>query len=110
MRKIYLLGAVLGFIIPYAFFIPFLLEHGLDVGRIVEQMFANPIASFFVVDVIVTSLVLWVFIFAEGRKLGMSHLWTYILCNLLVGASLALPLFLYFREGRLEEKAAAPAT
>jgi hypothetical protein len=31
----------------------------------------------------------------------MKHLWVYIACNLAVGVSLALPLFLYVRERRL---------
>ena len=109
MRKLYMLGAILGFLIPYAFFVSFLLQYGLDLRLFVEQMFANPIAAFFATDVILTSLVLWVFIFTEGRKLGMNHLWIYVLCNLLVGVSLALPLFLYIREGRLEELATSPS-
>ena len=52
-------------------------------------------------DVIASSLALWLFVFSEGRRLGMKHLWLYIVCNLTVGVSLALPLFLYFREGQL---------
>jgi hypothetical protein len=32
----------------------------------------------------------------------MSNLWLYIVCNLAVGVSLALPLFLFFRERKLE--------
>lgn len=39
----------------------------------------------------------------------MKHLWVYVLANLLVGVSLALPLFLYVREGRLEETRGVPA-
>jgi hypothetical protein len=65
-------------------------------------MFGNPVAAFFVMDVVVSALVLWAFIFAEGRRLGMRNLWVYVVCTLTVGVSLALPLFLYFREGALE--------
>jgi len=32
----------------------------------------------------------------------MKHLWVYIASNLLVGVSLALPLFLYVRQEKLE--------
>ena len=35
-------------------------------------------------------------------KLGMRHLWIYVVCNLVVEVSLALPLFLLFREGALD--------
>lgn len=99
IRRLYLAGAVLGVAIPYAYFIPFLLEHGLDMGLFFSQLFASYIAAFFGVDVIVSSLVLWVFVFTEGTRRGMRHLWVYVLCNLVVGVSLALPLFLYVREG-----------
>ena len=108
MRRFYLLGAILGFLLPYYFFVSFLLEHGLNIGLFVEQMFGTPIAAFFAVDVLVTSVVLWGFIFSEGRKLGMKRLWVYVLATLLVGVSLALPLFLDVREGRLEEANLAP--
>lgn len=51
---------------------------------------------------IVSSLALWIFIFSEGRRLDMKHLWVYVVCNLTVGVSLALLLFLYIWEGYLE--------
>jgi hypothetical protein len=50
-------------------------------------------------DVIVSALVLWAFIFSEGRRRGMRHLGVYVAATLTVGVSLALPLFLYVREG-----------
>ena len=102
-KKLYLVGIVLGLVLPYLYFIPFIMEHGVDVKLFIDQLFANRISAFFGMDVIVSSLVLWVFIFAEGKRVGMKHLWVYILCNLTVGVSLALPLFLYFREGKLEK-------
>jgi hypothetical protein len=98
LKRLYLIGAVLGTVLPYAYFVPFLLEHGLNIGLLFNQLFANHIAAFFGMDVIVSTLVLWAFVFSEGRRRGMRHLWVYIACNLTVGVSLALPLFLYFRE------------
>jgi hypothetical protein len=98
LKRLYLVGALLGLVLPYAYLIPFLLEHGLDMRLFFSQLFASHISAFFGVDVIVSSLVLWVFVFAEGRRRSMRHLWVYVLCNLTVGVSLALPLFLYIRE------------
>jgi len=104
MRKqLYLVGAIFGTLLPYYFFIQFLWIHGLDLNQLFSQLFANDISAFFGMDVIVSSLVLWVFVFAEGRRLGMKHLWVYIAANLAVGVSLALPLFLYVRESKLEK-------
>ena len=67
-----------------------------------SQMFANPVSGFFGMDVVVSSIVLWVFVFAEGRRAGVKHLWAPLVANLAVGVSLGLPLFLYLRETRLE--------
>jgi hypothetical protein len=58
-------------------------------------------------DVIVSSLVLWLFVFSEGRRRGMRNLWLYVACNLAVGVSLALPLFLFFRERQLNAEGRA---
>ncbi len=101
MKRFYLLGAVLGTLLPYAFFVPFVLKHGLNIPLFFSQLFANRIAAFFGMDVIVSAVVLWVFVFAEGYRLGMRRLWVYVVCTLTVGVSLALPLFLYVREGHL---------
>lgn len=103
MRKtIYLIGAIIGIVLPYFFLIQFLMEYGFDLPIFFQQMFANPIASMFAVALLITSFVFWLFLFAEGRRLDMGYLWLYVLLNLFVGLSLAFPLFLYFREGALE--------
>jgi hypothetical protein len=52
----------------------------------------------FTIDLLISSVVFWSFLFYEGRRLRMKNLWVYVAANLLVGLSLALPLFLYFRE------------
>lgn len=102
MKKLYLGLAIMGTILPYSQFIPFVREHGLNARLFVEQLFATRIGGFFGMDVIVSSVVLWVFVFAEGRRLGIRHLWAPIAANFAVGVSLGLPLFLYLRERRLQ--------
>ena len=101
IRYFYLSLCVLGVVLPYSQLVPFLREHGFDLGLMVEQFFANRISAFFGFDVVVSSVVLWVFVLTEGRRQKMRHLWVYILCNLAVGVSLGLPLFLYMRERRV---------
>lgn len=98
IQYLYLLLALLGAVLPYSQLVPFLREHGFDLRLLVEQLFANRISAFFGLDVLISSVVLWVFVFVEGRRRKMRHLWVYILSNLAVGVSLALPLFLYGRE------------
>ena len=101
-KRLYLLLCIAGTLLPYWEFLPFLGQHGLDLRVFVDQLFANPVSGFFGMDVIVSSVVLWVFVFTEGRRLGMKNLWAPIAGNLAVGVSLGLPLFLYMREGELE--------
>jgi hypothetical protein len=101
-RSLYLALCVAGTVLPYSQLLPFLREHGLDLRLFLEQLFANRIAAFFGMDVIVSSVVLWALVFIEGRRAGVRHLWAPVAANLAVGVSLGLPLFLYMRERRLE--------
>ena len=101
MKILYLLAAILGASLPLSQLIPFLKTHGLDLALFFTLLFSNSVSVFFGMDVVVSSLVLWIFVFSEGRRLGMRHLWLYVVCNLVVGVSLALPLFLLFRERAL---------
>jgi hypothetical protein len=97
-QTLYLALCVAGTVLPYSQLLPFVLEHGLDVPLLIEQLFANRISAFFGLDVIVSSVVLWVLVAVEGRRAGMTHLWAPIVANLTVGVSLGLPLFLLMRE------------
>ena len=102
MQWLYLVGAILGAALPLSQLIPFLMAYGFDMPLFFRQLFQNHVSGFFGLDVIVSSFVLWLFVFSEGRRRGMSNLWLYVVCNLAVGVSLALPLFLFFRERKIE--------
>jgi hypothetical protein len=104
MQWLYLIAAILGAILSLSQLIPFLITYGFDMPLFFKQLFQNHVSAFFGIDVIVSSFVLWVFVFSEGRRHIMKHLWLYVVCNLAVGVSLALPLFLFFRERRLNTK------
>jgi hypothetical protein len=106
-KAFYLLLCILGFALPYSQFIPWVLEHGLDMRLFLQQLFANRIAGFFGLDVLVSAVVLIGFIRKEGGRLKIGRLWLPIASVLLVGVSLGLPLFLYLRERELERRAAA---
>jgi hypothetical protein len=101
MKRLYLILAIAGFILPYYFFISFLTANGLNLSLLIGQLFATPISTFFVVDLLITALVFWVFLYQEARRRQMKRWWVYLVATLLVGPSFALPLFLYFRETRL---------
>ena len=101
-KQCYVILCAAGFILPYSQFVPFVVEHGLNMRPFVEQLFASRISGFFAFDVIVSTAVLWTFVRLEGRRLGIRHLWAPVAASLTVGVSLGLPLFLYLRERALE--------
>jgi Terpene cyclase DEP1 len=102
LRHLYLLLCVLGTILPYWKLIPWLIDHGLSVSLLCQELFATRIGAFFGLDVIVSALVLFIFIATEGRRLALSLLWLPVIATLLVGVSLGFPLFLYLRQRQLD--------
>ncbi len=101
-KNLYLALCVVGAILPYAAFIPFVCEHGLDFPLIFTQLFSNRISTAFAFDILVSSIVFWAFVLIEGRRAGVKHLWVPLAANVVVGLSLGLPLFLCMRERRLD--------
>jgi lysylphosphatidylglycerol synthetase-like protein (DUF2156 family) len=101
MKWLFLCGAIIGTVLPLSFLARFLAANGADPSAFAIQLIQSDIALLFAMDVVVSALILWLFIFVEGRKQRMKHLWIYAVCTLLVGVSLALPLFLLFRERKL---------
>ena len=102
-KQIYLILAIAGFIVPYWFFVSFLFANGLNGKLFMGQLFDTPISSFFAADLILSCLVFVRYLRLESARLSMRNSWLYILALLTVGLSLALPLFLYARERKLEE-------
>jgi hypothetical protein len=107
LKRIYLALCVAGTVLPCWQFWPFARDHGLDMELFFQQLFASPVSGFFGMDVVVSSLALWVFVFTDGRRLGVKHLWAPVVANLLVGVSLGLPLFLYLRDERIAAAASS---
>jgi hypothetical protein len=103
-KNIYLTLAFIGLLVPYYFLFKFLGANGLDIPLLLQQLFANNISAFFAVDLVISIIVFWFYIFAEANKLQMKNWWLYLLASLAIGLSFALPLFLYFRERKLENQ------
>jgi hypothetical protein len=68
-----------------------------------HQLFANRISAFFGMDVIVSAVTLMIFVRRERSHLPAAAGWLPLIAVLTVGVSLALPLFLYLRERRLDK-------
>ena len=105
-RHFYLVCCVLGLLLPYSQFVPWLLEHGLNIALFCRELFANRISSFFAMDVIVSAIVVLWFIQSEGRRLRVRLLWLPTIGTLIVGVSFGLPLFLFLRQATLDRTTA----
>ena len=93
-RHFYLVCCVLGLVLPYSQFVPWLLEHGLTITVFFRELFANRISACFAMDVIVSAVVIW-FIQSEGKRLQVRLLWLPTVGTLVVGVSFGFPLFLW---------------
>jgi hypothetical protein len=105
-RHFYLVCCVLGLIFAYWQFVPWLLEHGLNVELFVRELFGNRVSAFFAIDVIVSAIVLIWFIQSEGKRLRIRLLWLPTVGTLFVGVSFGFPLFLFLRQVTLDRTTA----
>ncbi|HEY9735873.1 MAG TPA: DUF2834 domain-containing protein [Trichocoleus sp.] len=95
-RLSYLVLAIPGALLPWAFLLDFLLGPNPSEASFFAQAFANPVATALACDLLVSALVFWVFAFEQlRRQQRQQELWLYIVLTLAVGLSFALPIFLF---------------
>ena len=109
MRKIYLLLAVVGFLVPNALVLLEMIEnHNILLWTKPEEtmiaLFANRISTIFALDLLLVVLSFFVWSFYEGKRLGMKRVWLFWLLTLLFGLAGSFPLFLRSREKYLPSK------
>ncbi len=97
-KHVYLFLCFLGTVLPYSQFILWISDNGLDVPLLFEQITNSRIAAFGWLDVVISAIVLFVFMFTEGVERRVAKLWLPVAGTLVVGVSLGLPLFLYLVE------------
>jgi Terpene cyclase DEP1 len=98
MAVVHLFLSLLGAVLPYAKFVPWVREHGLNLPLLLTELFSTRIGGFFGLDVILSAVTLLIFIRSEGGHRKMRLLWLPVAATCLVGVSCGLPLFLYLRE------------
>ena len=91
-RTVLLWLAVAGAVAPWIFFARFFAIEGY--AAFVPALFVNGAAGGFTADLLISSLVFWIFAFAETRRGALSRPWLYVAINLAIGLSCALPLAL----------------
>ncbi len=102
MRVFYLVAAIIGAIVPYATYFGYLATVPGSSSAL-SLAWGNPIAAATLADFTVSCLVFWPFVFTESRRFAILHWWLFVVANILIGLSFALPAFLYVRECKLAE-------
>lgn len=98
MKRIYLGLAILGALIPYLYFINFFGQQGLNLPAFLSALFVNGAAAGFTVDLLIASVVFWLYMFQQRRADRGPNPALFIAINLTIGLSCALPAYLYARE------------
>ena len=98
LKTTYLVLAVTGAIVPYLFFFQYFGETGFGLSTFVTALFVNGAAGGFSADVLISSFVFWLFLFQQRNRGHGPGPAVFIVLNLLIGLSCALPAYLYARE------------
>lgn len=97
-EAVYLGLLAVGIALPYARALPWVREHGLDMRRFHDELFANRISSFFGWDVIVSAATL-VVLSAIDDSLPQSQRIA-VAIGAMGGTSVGLPLYLWLQARR----------
>jgi hypothetical protein len=63
-----------------------------------DALYANPAVASFTNDILLYALAGCIFMAVEARRLGIRHVWVYILLSFLIAVSVMFPLFLIARQ------------
>ena len=108
MKKLYLLLAIIGYIVPNALMLIESVENKnillwTKPDETVTALFINRISTIFAIDLLYAVAVFFIWAMVEGKRLGMPKPWKYIILTLLFGLAGTFPLFLWAREKQLEK-------
>ena len=87
-ENLYLTLAIVGAVVPYMFFFGFIASEGLNLAGFVSALFANGPAGGFTADLLISSVVFWIFMFSRPDG---PHPWLFIALNLTIGSVLRSP-------------------
>lgn len=98
IRNSLLVLAIAGAIVPYIFFVQHFAAVGFDISDFIGAVLANPAAAGFTADLLISSVVFWIAMFARHRRGKGPKPLLFIVFNLTIGLSCALPAYLYANE------------
>ena len=103
-RILYLLLAILGLTMTWYFNLQFIAESGgsFDLALFLAESSSNAASQSLSWDLAVACIAGLVWMFFESRRLGLRFFWVYIILTFAIAYAFAFPLFLFFRQGKLD--------
>ncbi len=102
MKTLYLVLAIVGAVVPFAFFAEHFSASGYALPDFVAALFVNGAAGGFAADLLITSVVFWIAMLELSRRGSGPNPALFIVLNLAIGLSCALPAYLYARTRRID--------
>lgn len=103
MKKLYLCLSVVGTLLPFTIFVPWLLVNGLNLSLFVSEWLSTPISQFFAADFLITWLVWLIFISKDRKKYDIKLWWLPFIGNFCIGLSFSVPFYLFLREDKTQK-------
>jgi len=105
----YLLCAIAGLIVPWYYNLQFMM-HGdepFTIRKFIGDGMATPLSSSLTTDFLIGASAAFVWMIIEGirlkmKRLKMKRLWLFVIMTFLIAFAFAFPLFLFFRERKLQ--------
>lgn len=103
MKNTYLTLAIIGFVAPFIL----VFSESIETGNIllytnpmatVEGMFANRISSIFMIDLLFSVLVFFVWTYNDGKRHGIKGIQLVWVLTMLLGLAGGFPFYLYLKE------------
>lgn len=109
MKNTYLTLAIIGFVAPSIL----VFSESIETGNIllytnpmatVEGMFANRISSIFMIDLLFSVLVFFVWTYNDGKRHGIKGIQLVWVLTMLLGLAGGFPFYLYLKEKTIADK------
>lgn len=104
-RTLYLLLAIFGLVMTWYYNLQFIAESGgsFDVMEFIAAGATNAAAQSLSWDLAIACVTGLIWIYFESRRMDLGYFWVYIILAFCVAFAFAFPLFLFFREGKLDK-------
>lgn len=97
-ERLLLYIAIVGFVVPNAFVVAFLVDEGFELGSYFSLWTASIPSTQLTVDLVIASLAFFAWAAVDGPRSGIDRWWVCFPATLLVGLCFGLPLYLWMRE------------